>query len=103
MSNRGFTLTAARRAERRKQAEERQKLYDALTLQQKLDKLPFNGAKRQRAKLVANANKRITDAGAPYPPPDAAPTIQSPQQKQDGEYRDMKRARAANEELNRKS
>lgn len=55
MSNRGFTLTAGRRAERRKQAEERQKLYDALTLQQKLDKLPFNGAKKQRARFEATA------------------------------------------------
>jgi len=57
MSHRGFTLTASRRAERRKQAEERQKLYDALTLQQKLDKLPFNGAKRQRARFEAKQIK----------------------------------------------
>jgi hypothetical protein len=53
VSHRGFKITAQRREERRKAAEERQKLYDALTLQQKLDKLPFNGAKRQKEKLLS--------------------------------------------------
>jgi hypothetical protein len=55
MSHRGFKITTQRREERRKAAEERQKLYDALTLQQKLEKLPFNGAKRQRARFEATA------------------------------------------------
>tara|TARA_R100000908_G_scaffold60953_1_gene38647 strand:- start:112 stop:381 length:270 start_codon:yes stop_codon:yes gene_type:complete len=39
------------RNERRKDAEERQKSYDSLTLQEKLDKLPPTGSEKQRAKL----------------------------------------------------
>ena len=39
------------KAERRKTAEERQKEYDALTPQEKLERLPKDGAKKQRAKL----------------------------------------------------
>jgi len=39
------------RNERRKDAEERQKAYDSLTPQQKLDKLPPTGSEKQRAKL----------------------------------------------------
>jgi hypothetical protein len=39
------------RAERRKAAEERQQAYDALTPQEKLDRLPKEGAKKQRRKL----------------------------------------------------
>lgn len=62
MSHRGIKITAQRREERRKQAEERQKLYDALTLQQKLDKLPFDGAKRQRARFEAQQIKAAKQA-----------------------------------------
>lgn len=50
---RGFPITQAMRAERRKRAEERNAEYNKLTLQQKLEKLPTNGANRQRAKLQA--------------------------------------------------
>lgn len=39
------------RNERRKDAEERQKVYDSLTPQQKLDKLPPTGSNKQRTKL----------------------------------------------------
>jgi len=39
------------RKERRKDAEERQKTYDSLTPQQKLDKLPPTGSNKQRTKL----------------------------------------------------
>ena len=39
------------RNERRKDAEERQKSYDSLTPQQKLDKLPPTGSEKQRVKL----------------------------------------------------
>ena len=39
------------RAERKKSAEERQKYYNTLTPQEKLDRLPPDGAKKQRLKL----------------------------------------------------
>ena len=39
------------KVERQKSATERQKLYDSLTIQEKLDKLPPEGAKKQRVKL----------------------------------------------------
>tara|TARA_R110002020_G_scaffold14256_7_gene50603 strand:- start:6079 stop:6342 length:264 start_codon:yes stop_codon:yes gene_type:complete len=39
------------KAERRKTAEVRQKEYDALTPQEKLERLPKDGAKKQRTKL----------------------------------------------------
>ena len=39
------------RAERKKSAEERQQYYNTLTPQEKLDRLPPEGAKKQRLKL----------------------------------------------------
>tara|TARA_R100000315_G_C5154650_1_gene88780 strand:- start:342 stop:602 length:261 start_codon:yes stop_codon:yes gene_type:complete len=39
------------KVERQKSAQERQKIYDSLTIQEKLDKLPEEGAKKQRRKL----------------------------------------------------
>ena len=57
MSHRKLPITQQRRAERRKQAEARQAEYDQLSTQQKLDRLPANGAKRQRARLEASLNK----------------------------------------------
>ena len=39
------------RKERRKDAEERQKYYNSLTPQQKLDKLPPTGSNKQRTRL----------------------------------------------------
>lgn len=63
-----FSVTKAVRAERRKRAEERQVAYDKLTLQEKLAKLPANGAKKQRAKLEAaiqaEAEKAATKKGS---------------------------------------
>ena len=59
-------VTTYGRAERRKYAEERQKAYDALSPQQKLDRLPKEGAKKQRQKLEylikfgRNKNQSIT-------------------------------------------
>ena len=44
-------VTTHGRAERRKSAEERKKAYEALTPQQKLDRLPKDGAKKERKKL----------------------------------------------------
>jgi|TARA_R110000787_G_scaffold63666_1_gene143170 hypothetical protein len=42
---------AISRNERRKDAEERQNHYNSLTPQQKLDRLPSTGSKKQRIKL----------------------------------------------------
>jgi hypothetical protein len=56
-----FPVTQAMRAGRRARAEERQKLYDALTLQQKLDGVPGHHApagKKARAKLLLQAQKQ---------------------------------------------
>lgn len=54
MSKRGYKKTASNQDRLRKDAEARQKEYDALTLQQKLDKLPPEPhAAKQRAKLMA--------------------------------------------------
>jgi hypothetical protein len=54
MSHRGFPITRAVREFRRNAAELRLKAYNALSTQQKLDKLPPEPhAKRQRAKLQA--------------------------------------------------
>lgn len=54
MSTRGMPVTRQMKESRRKQAAERQAAYDALTIEQKLAKLPpAPGAKRQRAKLEA--------------------------------------------------
>lgn len=58
MSTRGFPITAARRAERRVQAEKRQAEYDKLSLQEKLDRLPPEpAAQRQRTKLLDQVKK----------------------------------------------
>lgn len=48
-----MSKTRSVRAGRRASAEARQAAYDKLTLQQKLDALPKDGAKKQRAKLEA--------------------------------------------------
>jgi hypothetical protein len=53
MSTRGFKITKAHRELRRKQAEERFAAYDQLSLQEKLERLPADGAKKQRARLEA--------------------------------------------------
>ena len=54
------------KVERQKSAQERQKIYDSLTIQETLDKLPEEGAKKQRQKLEylikfgRNKNQSIT-------------------------------------------
>ena len=53
MSHRGFKITKAHRELRRKQAEERFAVYSQLSLQEKLERLPADGAKKQRARLEA--------------------------------------------------
>jgi len=52
-TNHGFTKTKAIKEERRKQAELNNAEYNKLTTQQKIDRLPIGGAKKQRAKLEA--------------------------------------------------
>jgi len=55
------------RAERKKSAEERQKFYESLTPQQRLDKLPKDGAKKERAKLehLIKFGRKINTAATP--------------------------------------
>lgn len=45
-------------AMRKREAKERQEAYDKLTLQEKMDRLPAEGAKKQRAKLQALLDKK---------------------------------------------
>lgn len=53
MSHRGYSVTSQIRERRRKAAAARQTAYDALTLDQKLERLPPEpAAKRQRARLL---------------------------------------------------
>ncbi len=53
MSCRKKPVTKAMRLERRKYAEERNEAYSKLSLEEKLARLPVDGAKRQREKLMA--------------------------------------------------
>lgn len=46
------TITKRIREERRARAETMQEAYNKLTLQEKLDKLPIGGAKKQRERLL---------------------------------------------------
>lgn len=55
-----FPKTKSIREGLRKAAEARQAESDKLTTQQKLDKLPENGAKRQRARYLALLEKEKT-------------------------------------------
>lgn len=58
MASRGMPVTEQIRSEKRKRAEARQAEYDKLTLQQKIERLPANGAMKQRAKLLALLDKQ---------------------------------------------
>lgn len=58
------TITKAIRAERRAFAEKLHDEYNKLTLQQKLDRLPVGGAKKQRARLEAQLQKQQEKAQA---------------------------------------
>ena len=55
------------RTERRREAEVRQESYNTLTPQQKLDKLPPTGSKKQRAKLehLARFGRKLNEAATP--------------------------------------
>lgn len=50
---------------RQQEAKDRQTVYDKLSVQEKLDKLPFDGAKRQRARLTDLLEKQKTQAATP--------------------------------------
>lgn len=65
MSSRRAPVTKQMREERRKRAEEMQKEYDALTLEQKLAKLPPPpAATKQRNRLMALMNKTSSKPNA---------------------------------------
>lgn len=49
------TITKQIRADRRARAETMQAAYDKLSLQEKLNKLPIEGAQKQRARLLKQA------------------------------------------------
>ena len=55
------------RTERRREAEVRQESYNTLTPQQKLDKLPPTGSKKQRAKLeqLVKFGRKINESATP--------------------------------------
>lgn len=55
------------RTERRREAEVRQESYNTLTPQQKLDKLPPTGSKKQRAKLehLVKFGRKVNEAATP--------------------------------------
>ena len=61
MSSRGFPITKSIRQFRRTEADKRQKEYDKLTLQQKLDRLPPSPkADKQRKRLMSQLNKPVS-------------------------------------------
>ena len=55
------------RSERRRDAESRQEYYNSLTPQQKLDKLPPTGSKKQRTKLehLVKFGRKINESVTP--------------------------------------
>jgi len=55
------------RTERRRDAESRQEYYNSLTPQQKLDKLPSTGSKKQRTKLehLVKFGRKINESVTP--------------------------------------
>ena len=63
MSRRGLPITKQMKEERRKRAEKAKEEYDKLSLQEKLDRLPPDGAQKQRARLLKqieeSKNKKI--------------------------------------------
>lgn len=84
MSKRGFPITRHMREVRRKEAQERQAEYDKLTLEQKLARLPADGCKKQRARLLAQLarSKSVSkqpDVVATEPTQEALPTTEAEQ------------------------
>lgn len=60
MSHRGLPLTQERKLLRRQQAEARQAEYDKLSIEEKLARLPKDGSKKQRAKLLALLDQELS-------------------------------------------
>jgi hypothetical protein len=58
MARRGLTITKAIKAERRTRAEKMKADYDLLTLEEKIARLPPDGAKKQRARLLAQLEEK---------------------------------------------
>lgn len=56
MSSRGFPITQGMKAERRQRANEMKAEYDKLSVQEKIARLPKDGAKKQRARLLKQLN-----------------------------------------------
>lgn len=69
MSSRGFTITKSIRAERRARAEAMQAEYNKLSLEEKIARLPKDGAKKQRARLLKQLavrdKKNVTPENTP--------------------------------------
>lgn len=57
MTSRGMPVTKQMKLEKRKIAEEAKAEYDKLSLKQKIDRLPKDGAKKQRARLMELLSK----------------------------------------------
>ena len=64
MSSRGMPVTQAIRAERRARAESMKKEYDKLSLEEKLARLPKDGANKQRARLSKKTENKIPESQA---------------------------------------
>jgi len=65
MSSRGMKITQTIRAERRAKAEARQAEYDKLSLEEKIARLPKDGANKQRARLLnqlENKNNKVSES-----------------------------------------
>jgi hypothetical protein len=58
MSSRGKPITQSIRAERRAKAEEMQEEYSKLSLDEKIARLPKDGAVKQRARLLKQLEVR---------------------------------------------
>lgn len=66
MSHRGYKRTQRVIELRRKEAEDRQAIYDKLTLKEKLERLPPPPqAEKVRQKLLAQGNKALNPNGPP--------------------------------------
>lgn len=64
MAVKRFKITQAIRAERRAKAEAMQAEYNKLSLEEKIARLPKDGAKKQRArlmKLLEEKNKKVSE------------------------------------------
>ena len=62
MSSRGMKITQTIRAERRARAEARQAEYNKLSLEEKLARLPKDGANKQRARLLKKNEIKVSES-----------------------------------------